>query len=51
MEMSYYVVSIMKIYISIEELAKITPVNPAMVKREINPIAQLEEGVRVIWNP
>jgi hypothetical protein len=32
-------------------LAKITPVSPRIVKRKINPKAQIEEGLNVILAP
>jgi len=36
---------------SIDELAKITPVNPPIVKRKINPNAHTVEGDRLIFDP
>lgn len=37
--------------ISIDELAKITPVNPPIVKRKINPKAQIVDGEKLIFDP
>jgi len=36
---------------SIDELAKITPVNPPIVKRKMNPNAQIIEGDKLIFDP
>lgn len=37
--------------ISIEEFAKITPVNPPIVNKKINPNAQIVEGEKLIFDP
>lgn len=37
--------------ISIDEFARITPVNPPIVKRKINPKAQIDEGEKLIFDP
>jgi hypothetical protein len=37
--------------ISIDELARITPVNPPIVNRKINPNAQMIGGDRLIFDP
>lgn len=37
--------------ISIEELAKITPVNPPTVNKNTNPKDQRRDGFKVIWVP
>jgi len=37
--------------ISIEELAKITPVNPPTVKRNTNPKAHIRGGELLKWVP
>jgi len=36
---------------SIDELAKITPVSPPIVKRKIKPIDQIIEGDKLIFDP
>jgi hypothetical protein len=37
--------------ISIEEFARITPVNPPIVNKKINPKDQIVEGEKLIFDP
>jgi len=37
--------------ISIEELARITPVSPPIVNKKIKPNAQIVDGVILIFDP
>ena len=37
--------------ISIEEFAKITPVNPPIVNKKINSNDQIDEGEKLIFEP
>jgi len=37
--------------ISIDELARITPVNPPIVNKKINPKDQIVEGDKLIFDP
>jgi hypothetical protein len=36
---------------SIDELAKITPVNPPIVNKKINPNDQIDDGEKLILDP